>query len=51
MVRRLLVNNADLDASSVPFPRERTYPAEYTEAIAANQRATQAGVRATYSKN
>ncbi|WP_292706460.1 MULTISPECIES: hypothetical protein [unclassified Nostoc] len=32
---RLLVNNADLDAPSVPFPRERTYPAEYTEAIAA----------------
>ncbi|MEH2383472.1 MAG: hypothetical protein V7K27_32060 [Nostoc sp.] len=31
---RLLVNNADLDAPSVPFPRERTYPAEYTEAIA-----------------
>ncbi|MCC5670849.1 hypothetical protein LC653_45645 [Nostoc sp. CHAB 5784] len=32
---RLLINNADLDAASVPFPRERTYPAEYTEAIAA----------------
>ncbi|MBG1260458.1 hypothetical protein [Nostoc commune] len=32
---RLLINNADLDAPSVPFPRERTYPAEYTEAIAA----------------
>jgi predicted RNase H-like nuclease (RuvC/YqgF family) len=32
---KLLINNADLDASSVPFPRERTYPAEYTEAIAA----------------
>lgn len=31
---RLLINNADLDAPSVPFPRERTYPAEYTEAIA-----------------
>ncbi|MBE8989433.1 hypothetical protein [Nostoc sp. LEGE 12450] len=31
---RMLVNNADLDAASVPFPRERTYPAEYTEAIA-----------------
>ncbi|WP_228038802.1 hypothetical protein, partial [Nostoc sp. LEGE 12450] len=31
---RLLINNADLDAASVPFPRERTYPAEYTEAIA-----------------
>ncbi|WP_375501540.1 hypothetical protein [uncultured Nostoc sp.] len=30
-----MVNNADLDAASVPFPRERTYPAEYTEAIAA----------------
>ncbi len=28
-------NNTDLDAPSVPFPRERTYPAEYTEAIAA----------------
>ncbi|MHC5761404.1 hypothetical protein [Nostoc sp.] len=32
---RLLINNADLDAASVPFSRERTYPAEYTEAIAA----------------
>ncbi|MBD2246535.1 hypothetical protein [Nostoc sp. FACHB-888] len=32
---RLLINNADLDAPSVPFPRERTYPAEYSEAIAA----------------
>ena len=32
---RLLINNADLDAPSVPFPRERIYPAEYTEAIAA----------------
>ncbi|MEH2231086.1 MAG: hypothetical protein V7K71_15940 [Nostoc sp.] len=32
---RLLINNTDLDAPSVPFPRERTYPAEYTEAIAA----------------
>jgi hypothetical protein len=32
---RLLINNTDLDAASVPFPRERTYPAEYTEAIAA----------------
>jgi DNA repair exonuclease SbcCD ATPase subunit len=32
---RVLINNADLDAASVPFPRERTYPAEYTEAIAA----------------
>ena len=32
---RLLINNADLDAASVQFPRERTYPAEYTEAIAA----------------
>ncbi|MBE9107533.1 hypothetical protein IQ229_22160 [Nostoc cf. edaphicum LEGE 07299] len=31
----MLINNADLDAPSVPFPRERTYPAEYTEAIAA----------------
>lgn len=31
---RMLINNADLDAPSVPFPRERTYPAEYTEAIA-----------------
>ncbi|MEH2323886.1 MAG: hypothetical protein V7K32_09980, partial [Nostoc sp.] len=28
-----LVNNADLDAV-VPFPRERTYPKEYAEAIA-----------------
>jgi len=32
---RLLINNTDLDASSVAFPRERTYPAEYREAIAA----------------
>jgi DNA repair exonuclease SbcCD ATPase subunit len=32
---RLLINNADLDAPSVPFLRERTYPAEYTEVIAA----------------
>ncbi|WP_256874446.1 hypothetical protein [Nostoc sp. C057] len=31
---RLLINNGDLDASSVPFPRERNYPPEYTEAIA-----------------
>ncbi|MCC5612107.1 hypothetical protein LC612_36580 [Nostoc sp. CHAB 5834] len=31
---RLLINNGDLNAASVPFPRERTYPAEYTEAIA-----------------
>ncbi|NDJ26018.1 hypothetical protein GS682_31455 [Nostoc sp. B(2019)] len=31
---RLLVNNADLDASSVLFPKERTYPSEYSEAIA-----------------
>ncbi|QLE53902.1 hypothetical protein FD724_39145 (plasmid) [Nostoc sp. C057] len=31
----MLINNTDLDAASVPFPRERTYPAEYTEAIAA----------------
>ncbi|MEA5506858.1 hypothetical protein VB735_27920 [Halotia wernerae UHCC 0503] len=32
---KLLVNNEELDAASVPFPRERTYPAEYAEAIAA----------------
>jgi cell fate (sporulation/competence/biofilm development) regulator YmcA (YheA/YmcA/DUF963 family) len=32
---RLLINNGDLDAASVPFPRERNYPAEYTEAITA----------------
>ncbi|MHC5863015.1 MAG: hypothetical protein ACYTXM_40660, partial [Nostoc sp.] len=32
---RLLINNADLDAASVPLPRGRSYPAEYTEAIAA----------------
>ncbi|OYD99871.1 hypothetical protein [Nostoc sp. 'Peltigera membranacea cyanobiont' 232] len=32
---RLLINNADLDAPSVPFPKERNYPPEYTEAIAA----------------
>ncbi|WP_193200210.1 hypothetical protein [Nostoc sp. MG11] len=31
---KLLVNNEDLDAASVPYPRERTYPSEYTEAIA-----------------
>ncbi|AUB44720.1 ATPase involved in DNA repair (plasmid) [Nostoc flagelliforme CCNUN1] len=31
---RLLINNADLDAASVPFPREQIYPPEYTEAIA-----------------
>ncbi|MBE8991093.1 hypothetical protein IQ275_28955 [Nostoc sp. LEGE 12450] len=29
----MLINNTDLDAPSVPFPRERTYPPEYTEAI------------------
>jgi hypothetical protein len=32
---RLLINNADLDAASVPFSKERNYPSEYTEAIAA----------------
>ncbi|NEU81358.1 hypothetical protein [Nostoc sp. UIC 10630] len=32
---RLLINNADLDTPSVPFARERIYPTEYTEAIAA----------------
>ncbi|WP_323808765.1 hypothetical protein [Nostoc sphaeroides] len=32
---RLLINNADLDAASIPFTRERNYPPEYTEAIAA----------------
>ena len=32
---RLLINNADLDAPSVPLPRERSYPAEYSEAMAA----------------
>ncbi|RCJ18472.1 hypothetical protein A6770_33095 [Nostoc minutum NIES-26] len=31
---RELVNNADLDAPSVPFSTERTYPKEYAEAIA-----------------
>ncbi|QLE45102.1 hypothetical protein FD723_32650 (plasmid) [Nostoc sp. C052] len=31
---RLLINNADLDAPSVPFTRERKYSPEYTEAIA-----------------
>lgn len=36
--QRLLINNADLDAASVPFPRERNYPPEYTEAIAAQSR-------------
>ena len=30
---RLLINNTDLDAASVQFPRERTYPVEYAEAI------------------
>lgn len=30
-----LLNNADLDAKSVPFPRERTLPPEYAEAIGA----------------
>ncbi|MBD2534020.1 hypothetical protein H6G97_32570 [Nostoc flagelliforme FACHB-838] len=29
------INNADLDAASVPLPRERNYSPEYTEAIAA----------------
>ncbi|WP_309245651.1 hypothetical protein [Desmonostoc muscorum] len=29
-----LINNDDLDAPSVPFPTERTLPAEYVEAIA-----------------
>lgn len=32
---RELINNADLNAVSVPFSIERTYPPEYTEAIAA----------------
>nr|WP_242055512.1 hypothetical protein [Nostoc flagelliforme] len=32
---RLSINNADLDAASVPLPRERNYSPEYTEAIAA----------------
>ncbi|MCC5654722.1 hypothetical protein LC609_34130 [Nostoc sp. XA013] len=32
---RLLINNADLDAASIPFSRGRDYPPEYTEAIAA----------------
>ncbi|HEY9803083.1 MAG TPA: hypothetical protein V6D25_22160, partial [Leptolyngbyaceae cyanobacterium] len=31
---RELINNADLDAPSVPFSTERTYPKEYAEAIA-----------------
>ncbi|WP_368041825.1 hypothetical protein [Nostoc sp. TCL240-02] len=30
---RLLINNADLDAASVPFPREQNYPPEYSSAI------------------
>ncbi|HYX17914.1 MAG TPA: hypothetical protein VE944_26850 [Nostoc sp.] len=30
----MLINNRDLDAASVPFPKEQTYPPEYTEAIA-----------------
>ncbi|MBW4456828.1 MAG: hypothetical protein KME55_31435 [Nostoc indistinguendum CM1-VF10] len=32
---RLLINNTDLDAHSVPFPIEPSYPPEYAEAIAA----------------
>jgi hypothetical protein len=32
---KLLVNNGDLDAPSLPFFRERTYPAGYSDAIAA----------------
>ncbi|AUB44986.1 ATPase involved in DNA repair (plasmid) [Nostoc flagelliforme CCNUN1] len=32
---RLLINNADLDAHSVPFPTEPSYPPQYSEAIAA----------------
>jgi cell fate (sporulation/competence/biofilm development) regulator YmcA (YheA/YmcA/DUF963 family) len=32
---RLLINNTDLDAASVPFSRGRNYPPEYMEAIAA----------------
>ncbi|RCJ40894.1 hypothetical protein A6770_37095 [Nostoc minutum NIES-26] len=32
---KLLLNNTDLDAPNVPFPRERTYQLEYSEAIAA----------------
>ncbi|MCC5640773.1 hypothetical protein LC593_34090 [Nostoc sp. CHAB 5844] len=32
---RELVNNKDLDAPSIPFKSERTYPKEYAEAIAA----------------
>jgi hypothetical protein len=30
---KLLINNTDLGAASVTFPRERAYPAEYTEAM------------------
>ncbi|MBN3923118.1 hypothetical protein [Nostoc sp. NMS4] len=32
---RLLINNADLDAHSVPFSTEPSYPSQYSEAIAA----------------
>ncbi|QLE46001.1 hypothetical protein FD723_37935 (plasmid) [Nostoc sp. C052] len=32
---RLLINNADLDAASVPFPTEPSYSPQYSEAIAA----------------
>ncbi|MBW4428676.1 MAG: hypothetical protein KME50_30680 [Nostoc desertorum CM1-VF14] len=32
---RLLINNADLDAHSVPLPTEPSYPPQYSEAIAA----------------
>ncbi|WP_193200901.1 hypothetical protein [Nostoc sp. MG11] len=31
---KLLINNEDLNAKSVPFPNERTFPPEYSEAIA-----------------
>ncbi|MEJ6486859.1 hypothetical protein N0Y54_37335 [Nostoc punctiforme UO1] len=32
---RLLINNADLDAASVPFSTEPSYPPQYSEVIAA----------------
>nr|WP_225892619.1 ELKS/Rab6-interacting/CAST family protein [Nostoc sphaeroides] len=32
---RLLINNADLDAASIPFPTEPSYSPQYSEAIAA----------------
>ncbi|WP_308189270.1 hypothetical protein [Nostoc mirabile] len=41
---RLLINNADLDAASVPFSRERNYPPEYTEAMPSATSRTNAAI-------